>query len=70
MASEIISHFPAHRAYLEPFMGTAAVFLAKPLAGTTVLVDTNHHLVTFFKVLRSRTEELLEQCQLTPCARE
>lgn len=70
LAPKIVENFPKHKHYLEPFFGTGAVFLAKPLAQSNILVDTNHHLVTFFKVLRTRPDELLTQCQLSPCARE
>lgn len=69
LAHRIIGHFPKHRYYIEPFMGSMAVFLAKPLAYSNVLVDTNHHLVNFFHVLRERPDELLEKCRLTPHAR-
>ncbi|MBU1229538.1 MAG: DNA adenine methylase [Proteobacteria bacterium] len=72
LAPWIISHFPAHRAYVEPFGGGASVLLRKPRVPTEVWNDLDGELVHLFKVLRdpSSVEALSRSCALTPFARE
>jgi DNA adenine methylase len=70
LAPWIVSHMPPHRAYVEPFAGTAAVLLAKPRATHEVLNDRDGNVVTFFRVLRDHPEDLLRVCTLTPYARD
>lgn len=65
----IISHFPGHVTYCEPFGGGASVLLSKPKAKIEVYNDLNLMAVTFFRVLRSRPEELIQAIKLTPYAR-
>ena len=62
----IVSHFPAHKRYIEPFAGSAAVFFSKPPVQHEVLNDLNGHIVNFFTVLRERTEELARAIMLSP----
>jgi DNA adenine methylase len=45
----IISHFPEHRVYVEPFAGAASVFLRKPLAERSVLSDADPLLVNVLR---------------------
>lgn len=70
MAAAIVSLLPAHRAYVEPFGGAAAVLCAKSRATLEVYNDVDSGLVTFFRVLRDRPEELERALRLTPYARE
>ena len=35
----IISHFPAHAVYMEPFFGSGAVYFSKPPADTETIND-------------------------------
>lgn len=69
IARWIISHFPPHVAYCEPFAGAASVLLHKAPSVLEVYNDSDHVVVTFFRVLRERTEELIRAIQLTPYAR-
>ena len=69
IAPWIIEHFPRHITYVEPFAGGAGVLFRKPLSQYEIINDVNHELVTFFDVLRSRTDELLEAIALTPLSR-
>ena len=68
-ADEIISLFPDHDGYIEPFGGSLAVLLAKPVERMEVVNDLSRDLMTFWEVLRDRTDELVHVCQLTPHSR-
>lgn len=69
MARAIVDLLPPHRVYVEPFAGSLAVLFAKPPAPHEVVNDLNHGIVTFFRVLRDRPEDLERVCSLTPYAR-
>lgn len=49
LAPKILEHAPKHTIYVEPFMGSAAVFFAKPPAAKNVLNDIDPQLVKFHK---------------------
>jgi DNA adenine methylase len=70
LADWIISHFPAHDCYCEPFCGGASIFFRKEPSKIEVLNDLNGDLVNFFRVLRTRTEDLVREIDLTPFSRE
>jgi len=65
----IISHFPRHECYVEPFGGAMSVLLRKPRSPLEVYNDLNGGVVNFFRVLRERPEELIRLITLTPWAR-
>lgn len=65
----IIGHFPPHLCYVEAFAGGSSVLLRKPPAEYEVLNDLDGTVVTFFRVLRERTAELVRAIELTPYAR-
>jgi DNA adenine methylase len=67
---EIVRQFPEHRRYIEPFGGSAAVLLNKPLSYIEVFNDLNSDIVHFFEVLRNRKDELQEWLRQTPFSRE
>ena len=69
IADQIVARFPEHDAYIEPYAGSLAVLLAKPLERMEVVNDLSQDLVTFWRVLRDRTEELIHVCELTPHSR-
>lgn len=70
IAPWIAEMIPPHRGYLEPFAGSAAVLCAKPAARHEVLNDIDGNVVTFFRMMRERPQDLTEALRLTPYARE
>lgn len=72
LAPWIISFFPEHESYVEPFGGSAAVLLRKKPSKIEVYNDLNGELVNFFRVLRDgeKCRELVRLLELTPYAKE
>lgn len=70
-AEWIISHFPNHRVYIEPFGGAANVLLRKRPSEVEVFNDLDDRLVNFFSVVRdpARLVELERLAYLTPYSR-
>ena len=52
LASKIVSLFPEHKIYCEPFTGGAAVFFAKPQLQAEIINDINSEVVNFYEVLK------------------
>lgn len=69
LAPWIISNFPPHRCYVEPFGGGGSVLLRKPRAYAEVYNDLGGEIVNLFKVAREHGEQLARLCELTPFAR-
>lgn len=57
--TRIVSLLPEHTCYVEPFAGAAWVLFAKPPSDVEILNDIDEELVTFFRVLREKPEELI-----------
>lgn len=70
IAPWIISFFPHHKIYVEPFGGSAAVLLNKQPAWMEVYNDLYDRIVNFFEVLRDpeKSERLASLLELTPYA--
>jgi DNA adenine methylase len=69
LAPRIADLLPAHRTYIEPFAGSAAVLFAKPPSPVEIINDQDNNVVTFFRVLRNHADELVRVLRLTPYAR-
>lgn len=68
-AAWIISHFPAHKHYVEPYFGSGAVFFNKAPATHEVINDLSGDVVNLFRVIREQGETLVMMVKLTPYAR-
>ncbi len=70
LAPWIISYFPPHRIYVEPYGGGASVLLRKGRSYAEIYNDLDNEIVNLFKVARDHGEALLKAVLLTPYARE
>jgi len=62
----IISNLPQHERYVEPFCGSASVFLNKPKALDEIINDIDGNIINFFEVLRERPEALVNYLNMLP----
>lgn len=69
LARRIAALFPEHAHYVEPYCGSLAVLLAKPPSAHETVNDLDGDLMTFWRVLRDRPEDLERVCALTPHSR-
>src|SRR5579863_4352303 len=72
LAPWIISHFPPHDIYVEPFGGAASVLMRKKRARVEIYNDLWKTVVNVFRVLREpeQAKELAHLLYLTPFSRE
>ncbi len=62
MRETIIAMMPAHKLYGEPFGGSAAVLLAKPVAEVEWYNDTFAEVLNLFRIIRAGGEQLELLC--------
>ena len=55
----IIPIIPPHTCYVEPFAGAAWVLFGKPKSDVEIINDIDEELITFFRVVREKPEELI-----------
>lgn len=73
LAQWIISFFPQgyeKMVYLEPFLGSGAVFFNKAPGAVETINDLEGDIVNIFRVLREQPDELKRVLQLTPYSRQ
>lgn len=66
LCHKIISLFPQHHTYVEPFGGAASVLLNKPPANVEIYNDLDGRITRLFRVLRDHGDELRRRLTLTP----
>lgn len=66
LAKWIISYFPEHRVYMEPFCGSCAVLLAKEPSFIEFVNDIDEELINVFRTMRSNPEILASLLWATP----
>jgi DNA adenine methylase len=52
LADQILRLIPPHKVYVEPFIGGAAIFFAKPASEIEIINDINNEIVNFYEVLQ------------------
>lgn len=70
LANWIISHFPPHHSYLEPFFGSGAVLFTKRRSAIETVNDLDSDVVNLFRWIREDPERLARTIYWTPYARE
>lgn len=70
VAPWVISHFPEHRSYLEPFFGSGAVLFTKSRSAIETVNDIDGDVVNLFDWIRSDPEKLAHAIRFTPYARD
>ena len=60
----IIDLLPEHTCYVEPFSGAAWVLFGKPPSQVEILNDIDQELITFFRVIKSEPEKLIDSFEL------
>jgi len=65
LADWIVSHFPDHQLYVEPFGGAASVLLRKSRCMTEVYNDLDDRLFRVFNTIRNKPEELAAALAMT-----
>lgn len=69
LASWIISHFPEHVTYVEPYGGAGSVLFKKKPSRFEIYNDADKEVFNFFRVLRERSRALKTAIALTPYSR-
>ncbi len=70
LARWIISHFPDHHSYLEPFFGSGAVLFNKPRSHIETVNDIDGQVINLFEWIRIDPERLAHEIYWTPYARQ
>ena len=70
IAKWIISLFPEHHSYLEPFFGSGAVLFNKPRSNIETVNDLDGNVVNLFEWIRKDPERLAHEIYYTPYARQ
>ena len=70
IASWIVSMFPRHDTYCEPFFGSGAIFFTKSPSGTETINDRDSEIYNLFQVYRNHPDELARLVEMTPYSRE
>lgn len=69
IAEWIISFFPEHHSYMEPFFGSGAVLFNKPRSNIETVNDLDGNVVNLFEWIKKDPEQLAHEIYYTPYAR-
>jgi len=70
LADWIISYFPKHHSYLEPFFGSGAVLFNKPRSNIETINDLDGNVINLFEWIKNDPERLAHEIYYTPYARQ
>src|SRR5574344_2184345 len=70
LKKEIVSLFPQHITYVEPFFGGGSVYFEKEPSKVEVINDYDSNVINFYKVLQSNKDELLNKINNSLISRE
>lgn len=70
IADWIISFFPEHHSYLEPFFGSGAVLFNKERSNIETVNDLDNDVVNLFEWIKNDPERLAKEIYYTPYARQ
>lgn len=70
IADWIISFFPKHHSYLEPFFGSGGVFFNKDKSNIETINDLDGDVVNLFECIRDNSERLARLVYFTPYSRQ
>lgn len=70
LADWIISFFPKHHSYLEPFFGSGAVLFNKSRSNIETVNDMDNNVVNLFDCIREDPQRLARMLYLTPYSRD
>lgn len=70
IANWIVSHFPEHHSYLEPFFGSGAILFNKPRSHIETVNDLDGNVVNLFEWIRKDPEKLAHEIYWIPYARQ
>lgn len=66
----ILSYFPKHHSYLEPFFGSGAVLLSKQRSNIETINDLDRDVVNLFHWVKHDPERLAHEIYYTPYSRQ
>lgn len=66
LAGQIVSTFPDHKRYIEPFFGGGHVYFRKKPSEESFINDINSELMNLYQVVRDEPQELMRMIHYTP----
>ncbi|MBQ3600956.1 MAG: DNA adenine methylase [Lachnospiraceae bacterium] len=70
LSNWIISQFPEHHSYLEPFFGSGAVLFNKPRSDIETVNDLDGNVVNLFRCIQQDPQKLARKIYYTPYSRD
>lgn len=70
LADWIISFFPRHHSYLEPFFGSGAVLFNKTRSNIETVNDLDGNVINLFNCIKINPEKLANMIYMTPYSRD